>query len=305
MITLEQAERVLGQTMHTSSGDEIGKVGQVFLDDSTGQPEWATVSTGLVGGRESFVPLAQASLGQEGLTVPYDKDQVKNAPSVDVEAGHLSEQEEEQLYSYYGMPYSQTQSEPGYAQTGTSGTTSGLAGTGTATGTGLTGGASGDQGEMTLSEERLRVGTERVESGRVRLRKFVTTQQVSTTVPMTREEARIEREPIAAGSAASTGAILGDEEVEVVLREERPVAQKDVVATERVRVHVDQVTENVQVSDSVRKEHVEVVQEGVSGTGTTSGTTTTGTTSGTADDDRGLLDKAKDAARDALNRDNR
>ena len=320
MITEEQARDLIGGDLYGADGDKIGRIGQIFLDDETGRPEWVTVHTGMFGSKENFVPIADGQYTERGLVVPFDKDRVKNAPTVDVEAGHLSQQEEAQLYSYYGMSYSESQSDTGYAEGGTSGTTSGLAGTGTttgtATGTGLTGGttgisdderrlaeerlaaarASGNQDEITLAEERLRVGTQRVESGRVRLRKFVTTEQVSTTVPVTREEVRIERQPITGGTTAGT--TLGNEEVEVVLHEERPVVQKEVVATERVRVDVDQVTENVQVTDSVRKEDIEVVQEGASGTGTTTGTTTTGTTgttSGTGKDDRSLIDKAKDA----------
>ena len=323
MITEEQARDLIGGDLYGADGDKIGRIGQIFLDDETGRPEWVTVHTGMFGSKENFVPIADGQYTERGLVVPFDKDRVKNAPTVDVEAGHLSQQEEAQLYSYYGMSYSESQSDTGYAESGTSGTTGGLAGTGTTTGTatgaGLTGGttgttgvsdderrlaeerlaaarASGNQDEITLAEERLRVGTQRVESGRVRLRKFVTTEQVSTTVPVTREEVRIERQPITGGTTAGT--TLGNEEVEVVLHEERPVVQKEVVATERVRVDVDQVTENVQVTDSVRKEDIEVVQEGASGTGTTTGTTTTGTTgttSGTGKDDRSLIDKAKDA----------
>ena len=358
MITVEQARELIGGDLYGADGDKVGRVGQVFLDDATGQPEWVTVSTGLFGSKETFVPIANAQVSDRGLIVPFDKDKIKGAPNVDPETGHLSQQEEAQLYSYYGMAYSEAQSESGLPASGTSGTAAGLAGTGTtgtsgttgrragtgtgtagtATGAGLGGGAaagagltgdmtggttgrdderrlaeerlaaaraSGNQEEITLAEERLSVGTQRVESGRVRLRKFVTTEQVSTTVPVTREEVRIEREPITAGTTTA-GTSLGNEEVEVVLHEERPVVQKDVVATERVRVDVDQVTENVQVSDSVRKEDVEVVQEGASGTGTTTGTTTTGTTTGTTGgtgkDDRGLLDKAKDAINRGDNR---
>ncbi len=89
-----QIEQVIGQSVYGRDGDKlgkVGKVGQVYLDDETGKPEWATVQTGLFGTKESFVSLAQADLTDDGLTVPYTKDQVKDAPTVDVEQGHLSQ----------------------------------------------------------------------------------------------------------------------------------------------------------------------------------------------------------------------
>jgi hypothetical protein len=42
-------------------GSRIGSIDAIYLDDQTGQPEWALVNTGLFGTRSSFVPLAQAT----------------------------------------------------------------------------------------------------------------------------------------------------------------------------------------------------------------------------------------------------
>ncbi|MGI8947903.1 MAG: PRC-barrel domain-containing protein, partial [Ornithinimicrobium sp.] len=83
------------------SGDKIGKVGQVYLDDESGNPEWVTVKTGLFGGSESFVPVRDASSTGNEVRVPYSKDKVKDAPRVD-EDGHISPEQEEELYRYYG-----------------------------------------------------------------------------------------------------------------------------------------------------------------------------------------------------------
>ena len=312
MITEDQARELLGRDAYGPGGEKIGKIGQIFLDDQTGQPEWVTVHTGLFGSNESFVPLADAQYTGEGLTVPYDKNRIKGAPNVDVEAGHLSQQEEAQLYSYYGLQYSEASSDSGLPTggVGTTGTqTSDFAtetvGTAATTGRGVVGDdVSGPETDdaMTRSEERLRVGTQRVEAGRVRLRKYIVTEQVQQTVPVTREEVRIQREPITDANvgAAMSGPPLSEEEHEVVLTEERPVVEKEVVPVERVRVDVDTVQEQVTVRDQVRKEEIELVEEGTTTggvSGTTTGTTTTGTTTGTSgtDDDRGLLDKAKDA----------
>ena len=112
---------------------------------------------------------------------------------------------------------------------------------------------------MTRSEERLHVGTEQVEAGRVRLRKHVVTEQVTQTVPVSHEEVRIEREPItdANRGEALSGADISEEEHEVTLRAERPVVQKETVPVERVRLGTETVTEDHEVSESIRKEQID------------------------------------------------
>jgi len=112
---------------------------------------------------------------------------------------------------------------------------------------------------MTRSEEQLKVGTEQVETGRARLRKHVVTEQQTVTVPVSREEVRVEREPItdANRDQAVAGPDISEEEHEVVLTEERPVVQKEAVPVERVKLAKESVTEDHQVSEQVRKEQIE------------------------------------------------
>ena len=112
---------------------------------------------------------------------------------------------------------------------------------------------------MTRSEERLNVGTQSAEVGRARLRKFVVTENVTQTVPVTREEVRIEREPITDANMgnAMDGPAISEEEHEVVLHAERPVVQKEAVPVERVRLDKQTVTDQETVSDTVRKEQIE------------------------------------------------
>ncbi len=254
MIDNNQIEQVIGQSAYGSDGDKLGKVGQVYLDDETGKPEWATVQTGLFGTKESFVPLAQAELTDNGLAVPYPKDHVKDAPTVEVEQGHLSQDEEAQLYRHYGLHYSEAaQSDSGLpAQGGTD------RGQHSQTEGHDTSGPTTDQA-MTRSEEQLKVGTEQVETGRARLRKHVVTEQQTVTVPVTREEVRVEREPItdANRDQAVAGPDISEEEHEVVLTEERPVVHKETVPVERVKLAKESVTEDHQVSEQVRKEQIE------------------------------------------------
>ncbi len=112
---------------------------------------------------------------------------------------------------------------------------------------------------MTRSEERLHVGTENVATGRARLRKYVVTENVTQTVPVSHEEVRLEREPItdANRDAALSGADITEEEHEVTLHAERPVTQKETVPVERVRLGTETVTEQTEVSEQVRKEQIE------------------------------------------------
>ena len=112
---------------------------------------------------------------------------------------------------------------------------------------------------MTRSEEELRVGTERRETGRVRLRKHVVTETEQRTVPVRREEVRVEREPITEGNVdqALDGPEISEEEHEVVLHEERPVVEKEVVAKERVRLTAEERTDEETVSEELRKERIE------------------------------------------------
>ena len=113
---------------------------------------------------------------------------------------------------------------------------------------------------MTVSEERLNVGTEQREAGRARLRKYVVTENVTQTVPVQREEVRVEREPItdANRDAAMSGPDISEDEHEVVVHEERPVVQKETVPVERVRLDTETVTEQETVGEEVRKERVDV-----------------------------------------------
>jgi uncharacterized protein (TIGR02271 family) len=275
MISTQDISSIIGSTAVDNDGDKLGKVGQVYLDDQTGNPEWATISTGLFGTKETFVPLTEATVSGDTLRLPYEKAKVKDAPRIDAE-GHLSPAEEEELYRYYGVGtgtagYTDTDTTTGTA--GYTDTTTGTAGTAGYVDTDTnrhgtvghdTSGPTTDDA-MTRSEEQLRVGTETVEAGRARLRKYVVTENVTTTVPVSHEEVRIEREPITDANVgdALDGPAISEEEHEVVLHAERPVVAKEAVPVERVRLDTETVTEQETVSDSVRKEQIDTDTDGV------------------------------------------
>jgi uncharacterized protein (TIGR02271 family) len=260
MISETQARELVGATAYDESGTKIGRIGQLFLDDQSGQPEFVTVNTGLFGSNESFVPVADARVEGETVTVPFTKDTVKDAPNVDVENGHLDESEETRLYAYYGMggPSGTDRTD---GTDGTVGPYSDVPAAATdeiGTAGHDTSGPNTDDA-MTRSEERVEVGTASQEAGRVRLRKYVTTETETHTVPVRKEHAVVEREPITGDNvdAATDGPDISEEEHEVVLSEERPVVDKTVEPIERVRLGTESTTEEAQVSEEVRKERVE------------------------------------------------
>jgi len=275
VITDQQISQVIGTTAYDADGDKVGKVAEIYLDDETGRPEWATVNTGLFGTKETFVPLAQADLSGDQLRFPYDKAKIKDAPKVDTD-GHLSPQEEEELYRYYGLGSGQGSRTDTTTTTtaGTAGTAAGTAGTAGRTdrdGDGVyddvqgaavgrdTSGPTTDSA-MTRSEERLNVGTRSEQAGVARLRKYVVSENVTETVPVSREEVRVQREPVTDANMgnAMDGPAISEEEHEVTLHAERPVVEKEAVPVERIRLDKETVTDTVQVDETVRKEEVEV-----------------------------------------------
>jgi uncharacterized protein (TIGR02271 family) len=248
--TIETVQSWQGRTMVGPDGAKLGTIDAIYLDDETGQPEWALVNTGLFGTKSSFVPLAQAQDLGDSVQVPYDKQLVKDAPRVDTDQ-HLSEAEEQQLWRHYGLDYQAADTD-----TDRDGVYDDVQDT--AVGRDTSGPTTDDA--MTRSEEELRVGTQTRERGRARLRKYVTTEEQQVTVPVRREEVRVEREPITDANldAATSGPDISEEEHEVTLREEEVVVDKRAVPKERVRLDTETVTDERQVAEEVRKEQIQV-----------------------------------------------
>ena len=257
--TTRTPESLFGRKAVDLQGDKIGSVGQVYVNDATGRPDWVTINTGLFGLRESFAPLQGSSFDGENLVLPFDKEVVKSAPDIE-DTSHLNADDQDALYSYYNG-YMTTDFDLGRsissdtvgALPGSQGDVPTRSGTGAET-------TAGDS--MTRSEEQLKVGTERVETGRARLRKYVVTEQQTVTVPVSHEEVRLVREPITDGNVEElTGVEISEAEHEVVLHEERPVVETKTVPVERVRLATDTVTQDQQLTAEVRKEQVEVRDE--------------------------------------------
>ena len=266
--------KLSGANVIDRDGDKIGTVGSVYVSDETGQPSFVTVKTGLFGTKETFVPVDQAHETADGLQVPFEKAFVKDAPNVDAD-GHITEAEEDEIYRYYAG-HTTAAGRDGVRDGAVAG--------------GVAGGAAGVAGERTVGEddvrerelrdgdvdarrdvdadgsmvrreEELRVGKERVETGRVRLRKHVVTEHKTVTVPVEREEFEVVREPIADGEGHNNGR-LGDDEQSLTLSEERAVVDKEVVDKERIGLQKNTVAGEQRVDADVRREEVDIDRDG-------------------------------------------
>ena len=280
MITLEQMKDAMnaGANVLSEDGAVLGRMGQLYVDDATGDPSWVTVATHTAGNPESFAPLRDATLDGQDVRLPYPHGKVYESPKMSQD-GHLSPEEEQHLLRYYGLMA--TTDDDGVA-TAPSGDRSSRAdrsdrGAGRSDRSdGFVGGsADDDEVSMTRSEEQLRVGTELRETERVRLVKRVVTEDVTMTVQIRREELVVERVPVQDGAplyddgagtfskaererlySAVETAFNGDV-VEMVLYEEKPRIEVDVVPIERVRISREAHTRDEVVSGQVRKEVIE------------------------------------------------
>lgn len=292
----DNPSRLNGLSVYDKDGDKVGTVGQVYVGDRTGRPEWVTVKTGLFGMKESLVPLSGARRAGEDIHVPYAKETVKEAPRLDADE-HLDPSQEKQLYQHYGLTASaagigtaagtaaSTGTGTGTAagtRTGTGTTTGTARGRGTSTGTGMptdsgamagrsrertpagmrggmpTEGKEQHAEELIRSEEQLRVSAEEHEVGHARLRKVVVTEDVTTSVPLSHEEVRVIHEAIAPEDRGGYGrSRIGEAETEVVLHAEEAVIRKESIPVERVRMETEKVTEQKEVSAEIRKEQIE------------------------------------------------
>lgn len=236
-LTQEKITSLYGSTVQDRSGKKVGTVGQIWAD-AAGQPNWVSVKTGLFGRRESMVPLDAIEMQKDHLSVPFDKDMVKDAPQVEGDADQpLNDAEIDELYAHYNLePAPKAATSPPPPQE----TRKQVA-----------------QQELTRSEERLRVGKETLPAGAARLRKYVVTEDVHTTVPIEHDEVRLEREPITSADRANSSPEIGEAEREFTLTAERPVVGKERVPVERVRMTEDQVTEDRAIDEKLRSERIE------------------------------------------------
>lgn len=278
MTDFNRIEDLANATAYDVNGDKVGSVQDVYVNDTSGQPDFITVNHGLFGTGSSIVPLRGHSLRDGDLHLAFPKDRIEDAPDLD-DNGHLTTNDQDALYRHYaltevqdvttyetGAPAEPVDGAAGHGvdagAAGAAGVGAGAAGLGAAdagyadgvAGTADAGVAGTDSDELIRSEEQLNVSKDRVESGEVHLRKYVVTETETVEVPVEREEVRIVREPITeADRAAHTGAI-GEAEASVTLHEDQVTVTKESVPVEKVSLETETVRDTETVSEEVRKE---------------------------------------------------
>jgi len=254
-----QAEDLLGARVTGADGKVVGTVEQVFRDDVDGTPAWARVRSGKTG---RFVPLGSCQVTAEGLIVPFDTQKIMGGPNIDA-GQHMSAAQAEELSRYYGLTVPAQQprgpmaedkmAEDKMAQDAMAQDTTPQDAMPQAT---------MPQGQMTQEEwlvrreERIQVGKETLETGRIKLHKYVDVEPVDQAIHVFHEEYDVERIPITADERISGNIQEGEQEI--ILHEERAVLRKEVVPVERVRLRARRVEEDSTVHDELRRERIEI-----------------------------------------------
>jgi hypothetical protein len=249
----------------------VGTITAFYLDRATGLPTWALVHTGWFTDAQTFVPLTHAVETNEEIRVPYPKAFIQQAPRIQAHQ-ELSPDHEVVLSAYYGLD--DHRGAVADRRLGEQPAVPGAAGVSTApvaparqpTRAGPAGPpvprlAAQGPVEVVRSEEELQVGVRR-RRRRLRLRKYVVTEYLTRTIPVRREEVRLEEvaapaESVGEPDEQSTVQAASEQPLlEVVLHREEPVIQLRVVPAERVRLFKDVVTEQRTVTEEIRKEQV-------------------------------------------------
>ena len=276
MADFNRIEDLANATAFDVDGDKVGGVKDVYVNDTTGQPDFVSVNHGLFGGGDSIVPLRGHTLRDGELHLAFPKERIEDAPDLD-ENGHLTTEDQDAFYRHYGLENTQdvTTYETGnrFAETGAAGA-AGAAGAGAGYAAGERNVETdvdterrdvvdadrrdvADNGEIIRSEEQLNVSKDRVETGQVRLRKYVVNETETVEVPVEREEVRVVREPITDADRANYDGNIGEQEASVTLSEDRVNVSKESVPVEKVSLEKDTVRDTETVSEEVRKERFE------------------------------------------------
>ncbi|GAA3384661.1 PRC and DUF2382 domain-containing protein [Cryptosporangium minutisporangium] len=266
-----KAGELLDREVFDRHGDRIGTVERVYVDAQSQAPTFIAIRTGLLSRSSSIVPLTGAVPDQGAVVLPLEKDRVKGAPTVEPAGrnGGLSPAQERALHTFFGLtpdddaPQARTPATPPPSPATAP---QPPAPSPPAQQTVSTERAADDA--MTRSEEQLRIHTESQPAARARLKKYVVTEEVQVTVPVSREEFRVEWEPIDpdADPATTTPADAveasdtDDTDEGVTLHAERIVVRTETVPTERVHLAKEQVTDEQTVSGQVRREKIDLEQ---------------------------------------------
>lgn len=252
-----QAEELLGAQVTGADGKVVGTVEQVFRDDVDGTPAWARVRSGKTG---RFVPLGSSQVTRDGLSVPFDSQKIMSSPNIDA-GQHMSAAQADELSRYYGLtiPAQQTQEHQQTEQIQQQTEPQAQApAQPQAQAQPQSGGKLTDEEWLIRQEERLQVGKEMLETGRIRLHRYVDVEPVEQAVHVFHEEYDIERIPVSGDERTHS---FEEGEQEIILHEERAILRKEVVPVERVRLTARKVEEDKTIRDELRRERIEVEPE--------------------------------------------
>src|SRR5215217_4900999 len=224
-------DRFAGYEVYDQAGEKIGKVDDLFLDESD-RPEYIGVKMGFLGTRSTLIHWeAVTSTDDEGrvITVATDKATTKNGPTFDDDRDITPEFENE-VYSYYGLQRTSSTEESGAYESYYAEETTQTAGMVDRTDL-------ADEGELRVqrTEEELAAGTR---------------ERESIEVPTRHEEVSVERVPV---EGEASEAEIGEDEVVVPVTEEEVVVGKRPMVKEEVRIRKDVVEDTEVVEEDVRR----------------------------------------------------
>lgn len=214
-----------------ADGRRLGRVKHIYDSDRAGELTWVSVDADGPGRRSRFVPLEGARLDGPNLRLAYAGELIDGAPDIS-DSDVVDSTQEARLRAHYGLESS--------------------------AGGGIT---------MIRSEERLAVGTVVEATERVRITKYIVTEEVTHTFTLRREEIRVEHLPLSGpeSAAGGPGAAFDDAVEEIVLHAEVPVLETRVVPVEVVRISKHTIVGEQQVSADLAREQIVAEQAGRTG----------------------------------------
>ena len=231
---------VRGFEVRTRDDEKVGKVSDLIAEDD-GRLRYLDIDLGgIFNPRHVVIPIGAAEIDPRRDVVwvaGMTKDQIKALPDYTGEVGAITDDYESRVRGVYSSRaadrdlYDQSRF---YAARG---------------------GEAAREARLTLSEERLAVGKQRVDAGEARLRKTVETEHVRESVPVQREEVVVERRPLSADASADVE--IGEDEIRIPLTREEAVVEKRAVPVEEVVVKKRVVTEQQPVEADLRRERVD------------------------------------------------
>ena len=266
----DQAHTLLDSKVVDQNGNDFGTVHSFWADPQSGKLQFFGVKTGWLFGQNHVIPVDKAEIDEANRTVrvPYTTDFIKDSVSIDADS-EISDEQEQEIYRYYNMGGQAASASTAYTDTAmtdrSAATATNLTSTETRTPARDTARATTsdkDSIEVPLSEEEIKVGKRTVSAGQVRLRKIVRTEVVNQPVEIRHEDVVVERIPASEVRSGTATSDFKEQTIDVPLSREEAVVSKESHVTGAVRLNKTSESETQNVSETLRKEDVEVLRDG-------------------------------------------